>query len=556
MTEPAAPVTQEGPEPGAQPPRRAAGIGRAAVLIAVLTVVARLLGLGRQVVFAHTVGNHCLGTAYVTANTVPNIIYDIVLGGALTSIMVPLLARSAEQSAADPAAARRVTETSSAMLTWTVLILAPVSLIVALSSGPIASALIRPNPLSGCGHADLVAVTGRMLAVFAPQILLYGLAVALYGILQAHRRFTAPALAPVLSSVVVIAAYLLFVPFGRNYQARTHLAGLPLSAELILSVGTTAGVAALMVTALVPAVRLRLRVRPALRFPAGAGRQARGLAAYGIAALVAQDAAGWVVILLANSLGSPGAIVLYGYGWQVFESIYAVLAIPIAISAFPVLAAREGAEFDETSAGSARAVLLMSGLGAALLAAIAIPAGRVLATGGQQASELALGFAAFAPGLIGYGLMACLSRVLLAARRTAIAAAAMAGGWLAVIPADVVLVHLAPARWTVAALGLGNTIGMTAAGIALAVAVRRVRGGAALRATARATVAAVAAGVAGAAAGAGVAYGLPSSGLVVDCVFAVVAAVCAAGIFGAVALALDGGELRTALARVRRTVLR
>ena len=251
MTEPAAPVAQEGPESGAQPPRRAAGIGRAAVLIAVLTVVARLLGLGRQVVFAHTVGNHCLGTAYVTANQVPNIIYDIVLGGALTSIMVPVLARSAEESAADESAARRVTQISSAMLTWTVLILAPVSLIVALSSGPIAAALNPANPLAGCGHADLVAVTGRMLAVFAPQILLYGLAVVLYGILQAHRRFTAPALAPVLSSLVVMAAYLLFVPFGRHYQ--THLAGLPLSAELILSVGTTAGVAALVVTALVPA---------------------------------------------------------------------------------------------------------------------------------------------------------------------------------------------------------------------------------------------------------------------------------------------------------------
>ena len=152
--------------------------------------------------------------------------------------------------------------------------------------------------------------------------------------------------------------------------------------------------------------------------------------------------------------------------------------------------------------------------------------------------------------------MACLSRVLLAARRTGIAAAAMAGGWLVVIPADVVLVHLAPARWTVAALGLGNTIGMTAAGIALAVAVRRVRGGAALRSTARAAGAAVGAGLAGAAAGGAVAYGLPSSGLVVDCVAAVVAAVCAAGVFGAVAFALDGGELKTALARVRRTVLR
>ena len=58
-------------------------------------------------------------------------------------------------------------------------------------------------------------VAASMLAVFAPQILLYGLAVVLYGILQAHRRFTAPALAPVLSSLVVITAYVIFVPLDQ-----------------------------------------------------------------------------------------------------------------------------------------------------------------------------------------------------------------------------------------------------------------------------------------------------------------------------------------------------
>ena len=55
-----------------------------------------------------------------------------------------------------------------------------------------------------------------MLAVFAPQILLYGLAVVLYGILQAHRRFVSPALAPVLSSLVVIATYVAFVPLSHG----------------------------------------------------------------------------------------------------------------------------------------------------------------------------------------------------------------------------------------------------------------------------------------------------------------------------------------------------
>ena len=62
-----------------------------------------------------------------------------------------------------------------------------------------------------------------------------------------------------MSSVVVISAYLAFVPLSQGYG---RLATLPRSAELMLSVGTTAGVAALALTALVPVLRLRLRLRP------------------------------------------------------------------------------------------------------------------------------------------------------------------------------------------------------------------------------------------------------------------------------------------------------
>ena len=77
-----------------------------------------------------------------------------------------------------------------------------------------------------------------MLAVFAPQVFFYGLAVVLYGILQAHRKFTAPGPAPLISSLVVIAAYLVFDPLGAGHR---HVASLPLAAELILSIGTTLG---------------------------------------------------------------------------------------------------------------------------------------------------------------------------------------------------------------------------------------------------------------------------------------------------------------------------
>jgi putative peptidoglycan lipid II flippase len=544
VTGPAAPVTDP---PGARPAAR--GIGSAAVLIGGLTVLARIVGLGRQVVFAHTVTAACLGVAYTTANQVPNVIYDIVLGGALTSIMVPVLAGPAERAGADPAARDEVSRTSSALLTWTVAVLAPVSLILAVVAGPVAALLI-PAGTPGCVRGDVVAVSSRMLTVFAPQILLYGLAVVLFGIVQAYRRFTAPALAPVLSSLVVIAAYLAFVPLGAGHL--TRLAGLSTAAELTLSAGTTAGVAALVVTALVPAWRLGLRIRPSLRFPPGIARRAGALAMAGIAALVAQDASVLVVTWLANGHGSKGAVVLYGYGWQVFTSAYAVLAIPIAISAFPVLAIRQGEAFDETAAGSARAVLLASCLGAALLAGVAVPVARVFAAQPAQVTQLALALAAFAPGLIGYGLSACLSRVLLADGRNRLAASAMSAGWLLVIAADVAAVLLVPDRWVVPVLGLGNTVGLTAAGVILVIAVRRARGGAAMAGMARAGAAGAAAAVIGGGVAAALSAAVPASGILADGLLAAVGAVCGTAAFGGVAYVLDRGDFRTAAGRVLR----
>ncbi len=262
------------------------------------------------------------------------------------------------------------------------------------------------------------------------------------------------------------------------------------------------------------------------------------------------------MVVLANAHGSGGAYVLYGYGWQVFEACYAVLAISVAVSAFPVLSLHEGAQFDQTAAGAARAVLLLSFLGTAMLAAVAVPAAHFLVTYQHQVPQLASGFALFALGLAGYGLVACLSRVLLAAGRTAVTAFIVAGGWLLVVAVSVVLVLVTPAPWVVADLALGNTVGLTAAGLALAVAVRRLRGPAALRGTLRGGVCGLAAATAGAGAGAGVAAALPTGGAVVEGFVVLLAAACAVAAFGLVAWYLDAGDLRAALVRVRRAVWR
>ena len=568
MTGPPAQVT----EPGLL--RQAGrGIGQAAVLIGGITVLARLVGFGRQLAFAHTVGNSCLGTAYATANQVPNIIYDIVLGGALTSVVVPVLAgvaarrplvgtdgltlgqpagRLGAAPAAGPGPDAQVSHIASALLTWTVVLLVPVSILLVAVAGPLTSLLLAGAPR--CNAAATEAVSTRMLVVFAPQILLYGLAVVLYGILQAHRRFIAPALAPVVSSLVVIAAYIAFLPLGAGSQNR--LATLPRSAELVLSVGTTAGVAALVLTALGPALRLRLRLRPALHFPDGVARRVRGLAGVGVAALIAQDASLVVIIVLANGHGGQGALVLYNYGWQMFFVPYAVLALPIATSAFPVLSAGDGAGFDHTAASSTRAVMLVSWLGAALLVGAAVPAARLFVSGPAQARQLAITFALFAPGLIGYGLAANASRVLFSCHRSRVAAIALVSGWLLVIVTDLAAVPAVPPRWVVPVLALGNTVGLTLAGLGLLAAVGVIRGPAALRGSARAAGAGLTGALAGAAAGALVSAGLPVTGFLPNAGVAVLACLAAAAAFGAVVVVLDGRDLRALAGRARARLTR
>jgi putative peptidoglycan lipid II flippase len=528
------------------------GIARGAMVVASLTMLSRILGLVRTLVFSQTVGATCLGTAYVTANQIPNLLYELVLGGALTSAMVPVLARSAERAARDPEQKARVGDITSALLTWSVIIIVPLVLVIVVAAGPIASLLNPSNPNADCVRADMVAVTGNMLRVFAPQALLYGLSVVLYGLLQSYRRFVAPSIGAGISSLVLISSYLAFVPLDKGRS----LARLPLSAELVLSVGTTLGIAALVVVAIPPTWRQHLRLRPVLRFPPGVARRAGGLALVGVAELVAIDVANIVAIELANGRGKTGAIVLFNYGQQVFNSISAILALSIVVSAFPVLSAREGPAFEQTSAGSTRAALLASWLGTAVIAAIAIPAAHVLAKQPDQVPELIEAFVLFAPGIAGAAVIANLSRVMFVIRRLKVAAAALAGSWLLVIVADVALVQLVPPRLVVAALALGTSIGQTVVAVPLVIATRRICGKAAVQGVSHAALAGLAACAAGAAVGLAVSIVVPIHHKLEAFAVAVPAACSAIIVFGIVAYLLDDGDLREALAWVRRVARR
>jgi putative peptidoglycan lipid II flippase len=528
--------------------RLARGIARGALIVAVLTALSRLLGLLRTVVFAQTVGAGCLGTAYVTANQVPNLIVELAIGGALSSAMVPVLARSASRAGTDPEAKAHVAQVSSALMTWSVLILLPLTLAVTAAAGPISGLLNPVNLNADCSHGDVVNETTFMLVSFAPQILLYGISVVLFGLLQAFRKFGATSLAPVLGNVVTITAYLVFASLDHG----AALARTPLAANLVLSIGTTLNIGMMVIVTLPATWRLGLRWRPTLRFPPGVVGRASGLALVGLLEFVAADIFSVITIDLANGHGTTGALVLFNYGNQVFTAVASVLPIAIVTSAFPVLSATEGDEFDRTSAGSTRAVSLMSWLGTAVMIAVTLPAAHVLTQRQDQVEPLALSFLLYAPGIAGFAIVTNLSRVLFALGKLKAAGMALVAQQLLPAALSVPLVLLAPPRLTVEALGLASSAGFILVAIPTVIATRRLRGPAVVAGLGHAELAGIAAAAAAAAAGLAVTLVLPTGGNVLEVGAGLIAALLAIVVFGVVAYALDRGDLRAVAERLRR----
>lgn len=534
-------ATEVTDEPAAR--RTGRELAGAAVLIGVITILARVAGFGRIVVFSQTVKTSCLGQAYYTANQVPNIVFEIVAGGALAGMVVPVLAGAVERGDRE-----HVRRTASALLTWMAVVLVPLSLAGMLLARPIMSLMVRGG-LDECPRDGIVTVGTHMLVVFVPQIALYGFAVVLYGVLQAHRRFTGPALAPLVSSIVVMGTYLAYVPLGRGRQE--DLAALPRSAELTLSLGTTAGVLVLLVAAAIAAVPLRLRIRPTLRFPPDTAVRVRRLAIAGLATVAAQQLSAVAVVMLSGH-GTRGALADYQYAWALFLLPWAVLAVPVATSAFPMLSARIGvgdtAEFDRITAATTRAIVLVSCAGAAGLAAVAVPTATFLDHDAVPA-VLARAVLAFAPGLVGYGFVAHLGRVLFACHRGRDSAAATVAGWLVVIGADLALVFTLPRDWTVAGLALGNTAGMTVAGALLLAALVRVRGPGVMAGLPRAMLAGVVAALAGGTAGYAAAAAIGARGQLTSIGAAIIAGLLACVVFALVTYAIDGRDLKAVIGR-------
>ena len=469
------------------------GLASGALLMAVTIAISRIIGFGRWLVFSSTVGSTDIGTAYTNANTVPNVLYEVAAGGALAGAVVPLLA--------GPLLARKQEEANqitSALLTWALTVLIPLAAIMALFSGPISGLMQVPG--------DQQELVSRFLVVFAPQVVFYGVGIVVTGVLQAHKRFFWPVFAPILSSVVVIGAYLLY---ARELGTAPATDVGSSAAVQWLGWGTTAGVAAMSLPLLIPGWRTGMRLHWTWKFPAGVGRRAINLATAGVGALLAQQLAVVATMLLANSFGGVGAHTTFLYAQTVYFLPYAVLAVPLATSAFPRLAeSAQSGDWEGYARGAAtstRAVLLVSGAGAVALAAAA-PAVQALfdfLDAGQPAG-LAPALVYLAPGLLGFALIAHITRVLYAAEHGKTAMIATSIGWVAVIIASWAAIlwrtnfgDNATIITALEGLGIGSSIGMTIAGVLLLIGLRRTVGAKALAGLTRTIATLLIAAVAG-----------------------------------------------------------
>lgn len=449
--------------------RSASGtLAGAAVLITVVTLASRAVGFGRWLAQASYVGSDGIGDLLNAANNLPNMLFEVAAGGALAGSVIPILS--------GPIARRREGEASraaSAFLGWTLVVLVPVAVALVLAARPIAGFLGSTDPVD-------VDVVARFLRVFAVQIPLYGIAVVLGAVLQAHKKFFWPAFTPLLSSLVVIGVYVRFGALAEGDQA--HVAALSTAALDWLAWGMTVGVAALAIPLLWPTRRVGIRLRPTLRFPDGLGRRAMHLAFAGIGVLIAQQIALFVMLKAARSFGGGGTYTVYLYAQQVYFLPYAVLAFPLATSAFPRFAEHVAhgrvEEFRRLVSSTTRALLAIVCVGVAALVAAAIPVQVVFGTINKSGSTQGMGAAlvAMAPGLIGYALILHLSRVLYTdgKQRSAVVAASL--GWTVMAVCAYALPLLTGARGQVEvllSLGAATTIGMTVAAIGLSWAVRR-----------------------------------------------------------------------------------
>jgi putative peptidoglycan lipid II flippase len=300
-------------------------VARSSAVMAAGTVASRVTGFVRDIVLIWATGTAVFADAYNVANTVPNIIYILLMGGALNAVFVPQLVRAMRD---DPDGGEAF---ANRLLTASGLILLGISVAAVIAAPWIVSAYALAYTRSGA-EADF-AVATTFARFFLPQIFFYGLHVMLGQVLNARGRFGPMMWTPILNNLVVIATGLAFlaVTAGAEPTTRTVTDG-----ELrLLGIGTTLGVVVQSLALLPYLSATGFRFRPRFDFRRSGLRKSYQLATWTLLFVLVNQIAYLVVVQVATAAGSvqPGA------GFTPYAKAHLILMLPHSVITVSVVTA-------------------------------------------------------------------------------------------------------------------------------------------------------------------------------------------------------------------------
>ena len=346
------------------------------------TVVSRITGIARDIALAAALGFYLVSDAYSLGNSLPTIIYILVVGGALNAVFIPQLVRRMEKDddGGNAYADRLITLTGSVLLALSIL---------AVVAAPWIVDLYTPADYPQSQY-DLAVAFARLCL---PQIFFYGAYTMLSQVLNARGTFGAPMFAPIANNVVAITTFVLFIIVAGTSAAADG--ALTTGQVLLLGLGTTAGVV-VQAAILVPVLgRAGYRWRPRFDWKGqGLGKAAK-LAGWTVGLVLVNQITYIVITRLAAQANVDAAasgataagITTYQKAHLVFMLPHSVITISIVTALLPALSrlAHEGKlkEVGEDVAGAMR-----------LVAALVVPIAAMLFVLGSDVSVLLFGYGA------------------------------------------------------------------------------------------------------------------------------------------------------------------
>ena len=434
-----------------------ASLARGAAATTIATALSRLTGFVRVVVVAGAMGTTFLANTYQTANTAPNVVFELVAAGVLTSVFVPTFVEYIVRG--DREGGWRA---ANALTSLVLVGLIGLALLVGLFAPAVMRALtigVEDEAL----RAREIALGATFLRLFAPQIVFYGVGMIFTGALHAHRKFGLPAVAPIFNNVVVIGVYIAYALMRGDRPASVD--GITTGETWLLGAGTTAGVVAMTVCLIPQLRRLGWRFNPVFDPSHPAVRRGARLGVWALGYAGGYQAGLIVVLILANRI--EGGVAAYQWAYTFFYLPHALFGVPIFNVLFTAMS--EHAARDEVDGAVGR---LRDGL--AMLAFLLVPVAALLFAAAELVSRVTLRYGvmttegadlvghvlqAFAVGLPSYSAFLVFTRAFYAIGDTKTPAVVNAVTVVLASAAGALFFSLAPEGWEVPGLAFGHSVG-------------------------------------------------------------------------------------------------